>query len=416
MTTDSPQAIARLNQVLQVLGFDPITTVFGTPVYALDTPIPSYIYNSKLALAGIVERPYVLSLQEILDEYNFVAGGRNGTTSDDFLDGTTGADRIVARSGDDIVDGADGDDVIIGGGGRDALGGNSGDDSINAGTGNDYANGGAGNDTVFGGGGRDELLGGSGNDFLFGQGGADRIRGGDGNDSISGGNSHDSLMGGAGNDTLLGDNGRDTLNGDGGDDLLLGGAGADQLFGGGGNNRMFGGSGNDNLVSGPRNGVENFGTSIMDGGTGSDVLRSNSEDGAVFLGNVGNDRNIGGAGDDIFVFRDGDDRDVVQNFGVGQTTTSLYSFNAPDVSFSQAEGFDTLVIDKDGYDSFDDIEDLIRVTNDGKTIINFGDGDRLTFINESIFGGSVLGLPGGNTGSNLSAENVIFGSSDDFIV
>ncbi len=412
MPTDHPSDIARLNQILPILGRPAITTVFGTPVGALDGPIPSYIYSSPLILAGITARP-LPSLENILARYDFIDNAGRGSAADDFVTGTAGADRIVVGAGGDIVDGAGGNDRIFGGSGRDILGGGDGNDRIVGGAGDDALNGGAGNDALFGGGGRDEMRGGAGNDNLFGHGGADRIRGGEGNDEISGGSASDRLYGDNGDDTIKGDTGNDTIEGGAGEDLIMGGSGRDQIYGGDGADRLYGESGRDLLVSGTRNGVDTTGQSFMDGGSGADTLRSNTDEGSIFLGGTGNDRTIGGGGDDIFVFRDGDGRDHIQNFGIGQTTSSLYNFQSPELQFSQFEGFDTLVIDKEGYDSFEDIENLVRVTRTGVTLLDFGDGDRLTFDDKSVFGGSVTGLP--FDGIKLTEDNVIFGSAEDFI-
>ena len=72
--------------------------------------------------------------------------------------------------------------------------------------------------------------------------------GGAGTDRLSGGASADRLWGAGGNDTLRGNGGNDQLSGDSGRDALVGGTGADRLDGGTGNDRLWGGQGADVFV------------------------------------------------------------------------------------------------------------------------------------------------------------------------
>ncbi|MEX0340858.1 MAG: hypothetical protein AB3N11_17685 [Arenibacterium sp.] len=91
------------------------------------------------------------------------------------------------------------------------------------------------------------------------------------------------FSGGKGDDTLRGGSGQDVLNGNLGADRLYGGSASDQLKGGKGKDVLFGGAGRDKLI----------------GGNGADTL-------------------TGGAGGDRFVFKDGDRRDKIMDFDVGQ--------------------------------------------------------------------------------------------------
>jgi serralysin len=143
-----------------------------------------------------------------------------------------------------------------------------------------------------------------------------------GNDASS-----DRLEGFAGNDTLNGRDGNDTIFGGDGDDRLFAGGTSpglrgsfrDEVYGGAGNDQLYGGSqtysaevlngdaGNDTIVGG------GYG-SVMDGGTGDDLLRATSTTDDIFVGNTmlggaGNDRLIGssdyaemygGAGNDLY--------------------------------------------------------------------------------------------------------------------
>lgn len=91
------------------------------------------------------------------------------------------------------------------------------------------------------------------------------------------------LTGNAAKNALVGNKGNNVLKGAGGNDMLNGGSGNDALSGDAGRDVLFGGAGRDRLH----------------GGDGNDILRGN-----------------GGA--DTFIFRAGDDRDVVRDFRAGQ--------------------------------------------------------------------------------------------------
>jgi len=92
--------------------------------------------------------------------------------------------------------------------------------------------------------------------------------------------------------------------GNNGDDVLTGGTGADQLFGGNGNDTLNGGDGNDTL----------------DGGRGDDMV----------VGGKGADMASLGAGNDTFVWNNGDGSDVVE----GQAGFDTLVFNGNDNSQS----------------------------------------------------------------------------------
>ncbi|MBQ7498410.1 MAG: hypothetical protein IJU00_11370 [Selenomonas sp.] len=74
---------------------------------------------------------------------------------------------------------------------------------------------------------------------------ASKLYGQNGHDTLLGGKMNDTLYGGNGNDSLSGGNGRDYLSGGNGNDILLGGSGNDTLWGGKSNDTIYGGSGND---------------------------------------------------------------------------------------------------------------------------------------------------------------------------
>lgn len=110
-------------------------------------------------------------------------------------------------------------------------------------------------------------------------------------DRVTGDQWHNRIYGDLGNDQIIGLGGSDGLFGGKGRDTLDGGEKNDRLFGNAGNDRLFGGLGNDSLL----------------GHRGHDWLE----------GGQGRDRLIGGSGADVFIFRDGDGRDTILDFGRG---------------------------------------------------------------------------------------------------
>jgi Ca2+-binding RTX toxin-like protein len=95
-------------------------------------------------------------------------------------------------------------------------------------------------------------------DILVGYGANNTIHGGAGNDTIT---SFD------GDDTLYGDEGNDVIDAGGGAiDILYGGSDHDRLYGGWGENTLYGEEGDDTLHA-----IGPFGSSLLDGGAGSDV-------------------------------------------------------------------------------------------------------------------------------------------------
>lgn len=142
--------------------------------------------------------------------------------------------------------------------------------------------GGEQDDTLVTGRGQDTLRGKGGDDTLSGREGADELRGGAGDDTLSGGYGSDTLNGGGDDDDLDGGAGSDILLGGGGDDVLRGSSGGDHLRGGAGNDRFFGGGGGDTIVA----------------GAGYDYIYTSFHH---------------THGDDVFVFSDNDDLNIVRS-------------------------------------------------------------------------------------------------------
>ncbi|WP_198023426.1 calcium-binding protein [Ensifer sp. WSM1721] len=155
---------------------------------------------------------------------------------------------------------------------------------------------GPGDTLVFAGAGNDNVLAGAGDDWILGGRGRDTVHGGAGNDTVLGEDGTDRLHGEEGADWIFGGEGDDTVSGGGGDDLLLGGDDGDTVNGGGGNDILCGGEGRD----------------CLDGGAGDDIFRlgaQRDDDSDVYSG---------GSGSDLFLLGAGFERDVIQDFSIGQ--------------------------------------------------------------------------------------------------
>ncbi|MDG2482422.1 MAG: S8 family serine peptidase [Alphaproteobacteria bacterium] len=233
---------------------------------------------------------------------NLNAGTATGEGSDTFsgienIIGSAHHDTLTGDGGGNVIDDGENDDILNGGAGNDTLDGENGDDTIDGGAGNDAIDGGNDRDELHGGTGDDTLNGGSGTDVLSGDAGFNVIDGGDNNDILNGGGGHDFLDGETGDDTIDGGDGDDVLNGGAGNDTLDGGTGDDTIDGGNNNDILNGGGGND----------------ILDGGAGDDTID----------GDAGYDSAKGGFGDDVFVYRDGDGNDVLEDFGFGNDLIDL---------------------------------------------------------------------------------------------
>lgn len=105
----------------------------------------------------------------------------------------------------------------------------------------------------------------AGNDTIAGSSEGDLVFGGADNDSLVGAAGSDSLFGGEGIDNIFGEADNDFLNGMQGDDLINGGDGNDLIRGGKGDDYLIGGNGNDTLIG-------DRGVNINAGGAGSDVF------------------------------------------------------------------------------------------------------------------------------------------------
>ncbi|AWW75330.1 hypothetical protein CD351_12915 [Erythrobacter sp. KY5] len=136
---------------------------------------------------------------------------------------------------------------------------------------------------------------GGGNDTVHGGNLGNNIFGGDGDDTLYGGRLDDWLLGGAGNDRLDAGAQSGGLGGDG--NYLDGGAGDDQLFGREGADWLEGGAGAD----------------ILRGGDGGDILTGGTDKFDANGNWLAGDQLYGGAGDDTYLLRRGDGKDLADD-------------------------------------------------------------------------------------------------------
>jgi Ca2+-binding RTX toxin-like protein len=161
---------------------------------------------------------------------------------------------------------------------------------------------------------------------------------------------------------ILGTEGADQFPGTANSDAIYGRGGNDALRGEGGDDLLVGGAGNDGLIGG-------VGNDRLDGADGNDTLD----------GGAGSDSLDGGAGADTFVFSRGSGQDRISSFQSGVDKLDLRGF---------------------GFTTFDQLKQGATITSGKETnvafvTLNFGNGDGL----------KVMGV------SNLTADNVLFGSS-----
>ncbi len=340
-------------------------------------------------------------------------------------DGDGGADILLniedvgGSAFDDTIVGDDGANILLGGLGNDYLDGRGGLDrasyadrsssvvaALNGATPIAVTVGGVAEDTLVN---IENLRGGSAADQLTGDGLSNVLEGREGNDTLAGAAGNDTLFGQSGDDLLIGGLGNDVLDGGSGNDILNGGAGDDVLSGGGsidtagysdvasgvtvslaitGRGQDTRGSGRDTL-----SGIENLtGSAFRDyftGDAGDNVLSDT-------LG--GNDRFIGGAGNDTL---------SVERSGGGAAT---------DVALTGGDGDDQLHFDGDErYSDSVTFEgqggnDLIIALGAFKANVNGGAGND-TVILDTLGGSFVVKLGSGSDTLILADTDGGFGGS-----
>lgn len=276
----------------------------GDDTYFVDNAGDVIIDSSGNDTANVSTMSFTIAEGSTIETFNVTSAG--GTT----VNGNGSANRINGGAGNDTLNGGGGNDTITGAAGDDTIDGGAGNDDLDGGTGNDTISGGDGDDRIRGGTGNDTMFGGNGNDlFLLQDGGQDRALGDAGDDGFLFGASFDrddTVNGGTGNDQigLQGDYSAGVRVGDVSNiDAFILLSGSDTRFGDTANNRY-----DYNLATSDSN-VAAGQTLIIDANrllAGEDVIFDGSRetDGSFFVyGGMGTDNYTGGAGDDVFLFR-----------------------------------------------------------------------------------------------------------------
>lgn len=276
----------------------------------------------------------------------------NGSGHDDVLTGAAEHQELYGRNGNDILLGMAGNDMLQGDAGADLLIGGDGDDYILPGSDADTIDGGAGADSVSYTGSVAIFIdlttgvasgGDAEGDSLSS---IERVSTGDGDDRLIGSNVNNALASSGGADAFYGLAGDDLLAGEEGDDRLVGGAGADNMSGGAGTDWVYyhtataavtlslaAGAGTGGDAAGDRyDRIEAVYGSIHGDTIIGDRYKND------LLGNTGADSLTGGAGLDVFVYRDVTDSTVG---AAGRDTIT-------DFSHAQSDRIDLRPIDADG--------------------------------------------------------------------
>ena len=345
-----------------------------------------------------------------------------GNGGNDLLYGENGADVLAGGLGDDLIDGGAGGDrasysvgatggvtvdlrvqgvaqntgsfgfdtlvgieAVTGTAFDDVLTGNSGDNFFYGGpgmTGNDTISGGAGDDMIMTGRGNHVLDGGAGSDIwsLYGNGSAADINGGVTASLALQGTAQDTgqgIMTVTGFEHMHGTLFDDTLIGDGGDNILAGGeAGNDRLVGGDGNDTLLG-DGFFLFFGGEIQRADYANTPFTHG---NDVLEG-GEGHDTLLGGEGNDTLSGGGGHDRFVFG-------------GTTFFGGRAVGAGQDTITDFQKKDIIELDFAGVD---DMSDLTIVVDGADLVITWGTADSITLENFHL--------------KHLSAANFDFGEA-----
>ncbi|SPH22353.1 Bifunctional hemolysin/adenylate cyclase [Ascidiaceihabitans donghaensis] len=266
---------------------------------------------------------------------------------------------LVANGFAQVFGGAGDDDITASGSMENiAIHGEDGDDSVTGGLSNDVLSGGNGDDTVLGGLGDDFVSGNAGNDLLNASNGDDFLTAGIGDDTANGGNGDDVMFlgegddsgtGGSGDDFIDGGEGSDTLDGTSGDDTLDGGEGDDHLYFWRGDSHLIGGEGNDTFyLQDHSNG--SWGWSIVEGGTGFDVLKLNVNSVDSITHKVGNQWQL-------------------VNYLTGGSRVVIDLLDVEEIHFANG---DIQVLSTD--EELDTSDDYVRLSHDW----SMGDGEQVT--------------------------------------
>ena len=232
-----------------------------------------------------------------------------------------------------------------------------------------------------------------------------RVNAGDGNDVVTldqtnGALPAAQLLGGDGNDSLTGGSGNDLLSGQGGNDSLFGGAGNDTLSGGAGNDFVVGGTGADvaNLGAGNDEFVWNQGdgSDRVEGGTGHDEL--------LFNGAVGAEQ---------FTLSASDGHALLTRVQ-GNIVMDLHSVE--NITLNPLAGADIINIDDPSGSGLTDID--LNLGFDGASdTININDDDHVSVVNNGNGNLTITGLSGATmhvTGFEAANDHLVI-NGDAFV-
>ena len=232
-----------------------------------------------------------------------------------------------------------------------------------------------------------------------------RVNGGDGNDVIAldqtnGALPAAQLFGGDGNDSLTGGSGNDFLSGQAGNDSLFGGAGNDTLVGGAGNDFVVGGLGADTANLGAGNDVfvwnQGDGSDKVEGGTGFDELLFN-----------------GAAGAEQFTLSSSDGHALLTRVQ-GNIVMDLH--DVENITLNPLAGADTINIDDPSGTGLKDID--LNLGFDGASdTINISDDDQVSVVNNGNGNLTITGLSGATihvTGFETANDHLVI-KGDTFV-
>jgi Ca2+-binding RTX toxin-like protein len=389
------------------------------------------MHSGNVTVIGGGGRDYITGSGEVLygDIYNESyeegesAGNDSITDGNDLLEGGAGRDTLYG--GYNMFYGDEGNDTLVGG--SDTLRGGAGDDTIYGGVDKFY--GGDGNDRITAG--NESIDGGTGQNLIIN--GYAVMYGRDGNDTLTGGNTDDIIVGEYGNDSMLGNAGNDSIDAaDEGLDFADGGAGDDTVYGSDHGDTIAGGLGDDILVI---NFYYGGSITVSDAGGDDRVIVHGDRDGSFTLGAgieglsnhasfttlVGNTLDnyiegstdyqaetiLGLAGNDVLDGHWGDDRLVG---GAGNDTYHVYT--AYDVVVENAgEGIDTVF----AYGAYgvlpDNVENLILGDSAGYGAIRGNSSANLLMGNGN--GNVIEGGAGNDTIDGGDGADVLIGGAGD---